>query len=124
MKYCDKLREKFDAAVSAYEKELCHRWYITDGYWVSDDKSGLYYFRDEYYLTLENMVYVVDNDISYEEFVEWHKYNYKASEFRLNYITLRSWHNGCQRASDEVFARLDKLKKDFEDACEKVKSEF
>lgn len=119
------LRENFDIAVTAYEKVLCERWEIGDGYWVSGDKSAVFCFFDTDCLSLSDLVYAVDNNISYEEYAAWRVYNENASEFGMYSINLPSWHKGCPRTSDETFERLRKLKKDFDDACNEArKSQF
>lgn len=124
MEQVNNLRYNFDAAVTAYEKELCERWGITDGYWVAGDRYGIFCFFNEDNISLGEMIYIVENDLSYDEYAKWRNYNIKASEYKFHHINIQSWHLGCPRVPQETFDRLDNMRKNLEEACKEVRENF
>jgi hypothetical protein len=119
----NKLRSNFDKAVEAYIDELHKQfdWSACYGYWVADDTTGIYVYADEHYLNLSDIVYIVDNKVTIDEFEEWEHYCMWAHEFNQTEPNLKSWHNGCPRAPKDEIEHLNALKKRFEDEVNKLK---
>lgn len=118
----NELRNNFDAAVKAYLNEL-HKmfgWDTLHGYWVADDNTGVYAYEDAYTLSLSEIIFIVDNQLSLEEVDEWHDYTLRASVFYFRIPTLQEWHKGCKRVSEDEFLHLESLKKRLEDEVEKL----
>ena len=70
---------------------------------------------------MEEIIYIVENDIEEDEVFEWEEYCLDAHEFGFNTPNLQAWHKGCPRTSQEVFEKLRKLKSDLEKAVEEEK---
>lgn len=119
----NELRNNFNKAVKAYLDELHKQfdWAECYGYWVADDTTGIYVYADTHYLNLSDIVFIVDNNVTIDEFEEWEKYCEWAHEFNQTEPNLRSWHNGCPRASKDEIKHLNALKKRFEDEVDKLK---
>lgn len=119
----NELRNNFNKAVKAYLDEL-HKmfgWAETYGYWVADDTTGIYCYADTHYLNLSDIVYIVENKVTIDGFEEWGKYVEWAHEMGQTEPNLKSWHNGCPRASKDEIKHLNALKKRFEDEVERYK---
>lgn len=80
---CDTLAE----TVNVQLFEGCRKWY-----WVGDDTGGLCDFNDSDFLSPEDMVRVIEHNLTYEEYAEWRNANLDHDK----YVNLRSWLKGCR----------------------------
>ncbi len=69
--------------------------------WVSDEVGGLCDFGETDFLSPEDMVRIIENDITYKQYAEWLDANIENKKF----INLRSWlmgarHNMIQNEND------------------------
>ncbi len=72
-----------------------------DWYWVGDEVGGLCDFRDTDFLSPEDMVRIIENRTTYDEYAEWREANIDHAQ----YINLKSWlmgarHNMIQNEND------------------------
>lgn len=117
------LRDKFNDVVNQYAEAFCRQLDINpkDGFWVFEDVGGVYCFLDGCSISLLDMVYVVEKNISLNELLEWYDYNIFAHRFNFNHINLKSWHMGCPRASKEEIDKIECLEQQFIKACDDLK---
>lgn len=118
------LKEIFESAVNAYVDAFLELFELgkSDTWWVCDRIGrDVFCFNDLHAISLDEMIYCVENDIKYEEFFEYEEYNLKCSEYNLPYMNLESWHKGAPR---HRFESLDALKKDLEEAIKNEKEKF
>lgn len=120
----DKLRSKFESACNSYRHVLERMWDLnpTDGYWIADEVGGLYDNGGFVTISMSDMIYCIEEDITYEEYDEWTQYNIRANEYNFNCINLKSWHMGCPRVQQETFDRLSGMKDEINKLVEEVKS--
>ena len=79
---------------------------MRDPYWVADEVGGLCDFEETDFLTPEEMVLILQSDLTYDEYEEWRDANIEYGETKGN-INLKSWLKGCR------FSMIaDKPKKD------------
>ena len=125
------LKQDFEKAVDAYVDALLYMWsdYDNDdpsftpiyGYWVGDDKSGVYCYGDDTFINLSDIILCVEKEVSYNDYMEWVDYCTQAHEFGFNEPNLRSWLNGCQRVPQESFDKLHNMRENLESLVEVVK---
>ena len=117
------LRQDYEKAVNGYLCELLRMWELDAhyGYWDFDQPGTIYHYGETHNLSMEEIIYIVENDIEEDEVFEWEEYCLDAHEFGLNTPNLQAWHKGCPRTSQEVFEKLRKLKSDLEKAVEEEK---
>lgn len=125
------LKPNFEAAVDDYVNALLYMWSDYDkedptfspayGYWVGDDKSGVYCYEDWFYISLTDIIYCVENKVSHDEYQEWQDYCVEAAEFGFDTPNLKSWHKGCPRVPQETFEKLRGYKSQLSDLVEIVK---
>lgn len=65
----------------------CRKWY-----WIGDDVGGMCDFEDTDVLNPEDMVRIIENNMSYEEYAEWRDANLDNNR----YINLKSWLMGAR----------------------------
>ena len=125
------LKQDFEKAVDAYVDALLYMWsdYDNDdpaftpkyGYWVSEDKSGVYGYGDDTFINLSDIILCVEKEVSYNDYREWVDYCTQAHEFGFDEPNLRSWLNGCPRVPQETFDKLQNMKENLESLVEVVK---
>ena len=74
----------------------CRKWY-----WIGDEVGGTCDFEEADVLNLEDMVRVIENNMTYDEYAEWRDANIDNNR----YINLKSWLMGARHDM------LDKEKK-------------
>ena len=124
------LKEQWEKACNGYLVELLRMWELDSyyGYWIGDEVGSVYDYGDGMIsISMDNIIYCVEHDVTQEQYMEWQDYNSEAYEFGFDIPNLKSWLRGCPRVSHEAFERLRKLKADLNDAIkeeqERVKNE-
>lgn len=64
-------------------------------YWVDDDVGGTCDFGDTDFLSPIDMVVILDNNVTYEQYAEWRDANINNIE-RKGFINLFAWITGCR----------------------------
>lgn len=119
------LKEKYNDACNNYLSALLEKWQLT-GYhfWIADEIGGICNLPDDNIISMQDIIYCIENDISYNEFIKWLDYNMAAREFNFNNINLKSWHNGSPRVAADVFERLYKMQQDIAEECRRIKEDL
>lgn len=114
------LKEQYEDACNGYILELLRMWELDGhyGYWNSDDVGSIYHYGETHNLTMEDIIYIVENDIYEAEVLVWEDYLLDAHEFGFTMPNLRAWHMGCPRTPNDVIDRLRKMKEDFNKAID------
>lgn len=117
------LKEQYEKGCNGYLCELLRMWELDGhyGYWNSDEPGTIYHYDDTHNLTMEDIIYIVENDIEEDEVMSWEDYCLNAYEFKFTTPNLRAWHMGCPRTPQETFDRLRQLKADLDKAVENEK---
>ena len=66
----------------------CRKWY-----WIGDEVGGACDFEDCDVLNPEDMVRIIENGLTYDEYAEWRDANLDNK----HYINLKSWLMGARR---------------------------
>ena len=119
----EKLKKQYEAACNAYLAELLKMWELDGcyGYWNSDQPGTIYHYGETHNLSMEDIVFIVENDITEDEVMEWEDYCLDAYEFHFATPNLKSWMKGCPRTPKEVFEKLRKMKQDLNEAINEEK---
>ena len=117
------LKKNFENACNAYTMELCLQWDIDNRncWWVADEVGGVWEYDGDVHLNMDEIIYIVENDITIGEVYEWQDYCTKAHEYGFNLLNLNAWHKGAPRIPQETFNKLDNLKGSLNEEIEKVK---
>ena len=117
------LREQYYKACNGYLCELLRMWELDAhyGYWDSDEPGTIYHYGETHDLSMDDIIYIVENDIEENEVLAWADYTLDAYEFGFNTPNLRSWHMGCPRTPQAVFDKLRGLKADLAAAIDDEK---
>ena len=117
------LKEVYEKACNGYLTEMLRMWELDGhyGYWNSDKPGTIYHYGETHNLSMEEIIYIVENDIEEDEVLEWEDYCLEANEFGFNMPNLSAWHRGYPRTSQEVFNHLRQMKSDLNAAVEEEK---
>ena len=110
------LKESYETMCNKYRDELLRMWELDAhyGYWNSDLSGTIYHYGEVHNLTMEEIIYIVDNDIEEAEVMVWEDYTLDALEFGFDVPNLMAWHRGCPRVPIETFDRLRQMRADLE----------
>ena len=117
------LKEQWEKACNGYLVELLRMWELDAhyGYWNSDQPGTIYHYGETHNLSMEEIIYIVENDIEEGEVLAWEDYLLDAHEFGFDIPNLRAWHRGCPRTPQEVFDHLRELKANLAKAVDEEK---
>ena len=79
-----------NSLATAVNKQLfdaCRKWY-----WIGDEVGGACDFEETDVLNPEDMVRIIENDITYDQYAEWREANLDDGR----YINLKSWLMGVR----------------------------
>ena len=83
-------RESCDRLAELVNEQLfdgCRKWY-----WIGDEVGGACDFEEADVLNPEDMVRIIENGITYDEYAEWREANLNNGR----YINLKSWLMGLR----------------------------
>ena len=121
------LKKNYEKACNDYVAALLTLWELDSyyGFWIADEVGGLYDYGDGCFtIDMCDIVYCVENNVKYNEFLEYQEYNVKCIDYNLHTMNLESWHKGAPRND---FSKLDALRKELNDEIDKLnkrKKEF
>ena len=118
------LKKDYKAACNGYLAELLRMWELDAhyGYWDSDEPGTIYHYGETHDLSMEDIIYIVENGIEEDEVLAWEDYGLNAYEFKFETPNLRAWHMGCPRTPQETFDKFRQLKADLNQAVEEEKA--
>lgn len=120
------IKEQYEKACNAYVDKLLTLFEVdkSDCWWVAEEVGGVFIVGDMLSLNMQDIVYIVDNDIPYDDCCEWQDYNWRADEFHFNAINIKSWHMGAPRVPQEVFDKLRKMKEELNNLVEETRNKY
>ena len=119
-----KLIEQWKQACRGFLVELLRMWELDAhyGYWIADETGSVYdYGGGTFTINMDDIIYCVLADVTYEQYIEWQEYICDAAEFGFETPNLRSCVRGCPRTSAETFKNLREIKAMLNDAIQEEK---
>lgn len=83
--------------------------------WVAGDVGGTICINDEFFLNMEEIRFMLKNNMSWEAFLDWWDYCLDCHYLGLDSMNLRSWFKGAPRHTKEARDKIRKAKKELED---------
>lgn len=117
------MRNQYECACNRYLAELLRMWELDSyyGYWIGEQVGGVYDYDGGFTISMEDIIYCVEEDVTRKQYTEWQDYVCDAIEFGMATPNLRSWMMGCPRTNAETFERLRRLKAELQKAVEDEK---
>ena len=122
------LREKFNEVCNGYLLELANMWELDCkeyGYWVGDEIGGTFSYGDSgLFIDLDNIIYCVEHDVTYSQYMDWLDYCVWAAEFEQPVPNLKSWCMGCPRVDAATQEKLSSMRFELEKLIQETKDKF
>lgn len=118
------LRINYQRACNSYLNALAKMWdwdIAYYGYWIGDEIGGVYAYGEEYFLSMEDIIYCVNEGVSEDEFSQYQDYNVRVGFLGLPHINLQSWHKGAPRVSQELLKSIEQAKDKLEEGMKEAK---
>lgn len=118
------LREQFTKAANDYLNALLEMWELDAyyGYWNSDQPGTIYHYGETHNLSMDDIIYCVDNDVDEGTVLAWEDYILDCSEFGFSIPNLPAWCNNYPRIEEATFQRLRKMKEQLKQAIDEEKA--
>lgn len=124
----DQLWAKWSKACNNYLYALAKMWeWDIDayGFWVGDEIGGIFAYGDHTFMSMDNIIYCVENDVDSEQFQEWVDYCIRCDLVGITGTpNFRAWHEGCPRLSEERLSHLEQRKTEMDEAIKRLEEEF
>lgn len=117
----------FGKACDAYVKEFCRMYDFNykDAYCIPQDKIGVgsLYAIADYYFDFVDIRLCVDEDVEWQDLIEWYDYNCECGTLGLYTINLKSWLMGAPRVVQTRIEEIKAKRKELEELIEETKKE-
>lgn len=114
------LKQKFNALCEEYRKAFVEYYFTeeedgvqAESWWISDEPGGVLCVNDDVFFGFDEMRYCIDNEVEYEDLVEWYDYTLRLGliDEAIPTPNLTSWLKGCPRYSEEQLQEIEKGKR-------------
>ena len=89
--------------------------------WVANVVGGTISINDEFFLSMEEIVIMIRENVPWETFLAWWDYDMDASLLGLDTINLSSWIKGAPRLSKEQINNLKDKKRELQELVNEYK---
>ena len=96
------LKENYEKACNEYLKAFCSTYELQyeEDAWEAGDVGTIALIGD-FYIDFQDMMYMLNNGIAFEEWLRWYDYCLDAHDLGLDMPNFTSWHKGCPRLTKE-----------------------
>lgn len=110
------LRLAYEAAVENYLSAFMKQYDLTcdPEPWVGNEIGTIAEVGD-YFFGFDDIRRCVDENVKWQDLIEWYDYNCEGGMLGLNQINLKSWLMGAPRASKEDIAEIKARRQEFEE---------
>lgn len=112
------LRHDFETIANRYADALLDQFGLTwdSAWWVGNQVGGVFCFGEVNSVTFDELLFIVDNGITFKEYDDFIDYNLSMMDLGLNYITFERWYNERNILSKETINNLLEKKKELDEA--------
>lgn len=96
---------------------------VDDEDWTKNHQGGVF-VNEIFYINLDDVIMMLDKDVSFDEFIRWWDYCEECRELGLGDCNLRAWVMNCPRHSKESIERLKSLRQELNDLIKEENSKI
>lgn len=110
------LKQEYEHICNRYLVEFANKYELSlePDAWVGGDVGTVAYVSD-YFFGFDDIKRCVDEDVKWDDLIEWYDYTLEAVPLGFNNINLKSWLMGAPRASKEDIAEIKAMRQELED---------
>ena len=118
------LRLAYEAAVTNYLAAFMEQYDLScdPEPWVGNEIGTIAEVGD-YFFGFDDIKRCVDEDVKWEDLIEWYDYNTEVSILGLTTINLKSWLMGAPRVNQMRIEEIKAKRKELEELIEETKKE-
>ena len=118
------LRLAYEAAVTNYLSAFMKQYDLScdPEPWVGNEIGTIAEVGD-YFFGFDDIKRCVDEDVKWEDLIEWYDYNCEGGMLGLNQINLKSWLMGAPRVNQMRIEEIKAKRKELEELIEETKKE-
>ena len=118
------LRLAYEAAVTNYLSAFMKQYDLScdPEPWVGNEVGTIAEIGD-YFFDFQDIKRCVDEDVKWEDLIEWYDYNCEGGMLGLNQINLKSWLMGAPRVNQMRIEEIKAKRKELEELIEETKKE-
>ena len=118
------LKQEYEHICNRYLVEFANKYDLSlePDAWVGGDVGTVAYVSD-YYFGFDDIRRCVDEDVKWEDLIEWYDYNIEVGILGLTTINLKSWLMGAPRVNQMRIKEIKAKRKELEELIEETKKE-
>lgn len=118
----NELNKAYEKACNDILKAFAEEYYVDvdKDCWVGDNVGDIVCVCDKFFLSMQDILLMLNNNVSWEEYFDFYHYNQDCAYLGLHIINLRSWLGGAIRYPKERLERLKALRKDIDELTEET----
>lgn len=103
------LKKSYDAIIAEYI--LLFKAHMGWSSMESECNDGVLMIGERYFFSLDNIRYVMDNDVAADTVLDWYDYTERLLSLgHLPLPNLSSWCAGCPRLSEEEISKMERCR--------------
>ena len=118
------LKQEYEHICNRYLVEFANKYDLSlePDAWVGGDVGTVAYVSD-YYFGFDDIRRCVDEDVKWEDLIEWYDYNIEVGILGLTTINLKSWLMGAPRVNQMRIKEIKAKRKELNELIEETKKE-
>ena len=116
------LNKRYTEVCEEYLKAFCQTYELQyeEDAWVAGDVGTIASIGD-YYIDFQDVMYMLDNGIAFEEWLRWYDYCLDAHDLGLDTPNFTSWHKGCPRLTEEQIQDIKDKRQELKELMDSYK---
>lgn len=116
------LKENYEKACNEYLRAFCYQYELQceEDAWVAGGVGTIALIGD-YYIDFQNMIYMLDNGVAFEEFLRWYDYSLDAHDLGLDTPNFTSWCKGCPRLTEKQIQEIKDKRQELKELIDEYK---
>lgn len=119
------LKLAYEAACTSYLAAFMKQYDLTcdPEPWVANEIGTIAEIGD-YFFGFDDIKRCVDEDVKWQDLIEWYDYNIEVGILGLTTINLKSWLMGAPRASKDEIERIKSLRNEIDDIVKSANEKY
>ena len=124
--HLEMLNNDYEESCNMFLHALMAIWNLDPkrGFWVGDVVGDVYCYNDDGFIGMDDIRFVVNNNISQEYFEEWMEYNTWARTMGFYAPDLKRWAGGCVRIDEQTRDKLSQMKYELDTLIDETREKF
>lgn len=116
------LKENYEKACEEILKAFCCQYELQyeKEAWVAGG-AGTIALIGDYYIDFQDMMYMLNNSIAFDEWLRWYDYCLDANDLGFKTPNFTSWYKGCPRLTEEQIQNIKEKRQELKELIDSYK---